>query len=68
MTTPPTPQISESFEHALKDLINTHGIDVYCATTDYILAAYITGVLEGLRKISLDRRARWAERERQGTN
>jgi hypothetical protein len=63
MTTPPTPQMSASFEHELTALLNTHGLDTYCATADYILAAYITGVLEGLRKISLDRRARQIDRQ-----
>jgi hypothetical protein len=65
MTTTP-PQMSEDFERDLTVLLNAHGLDAYCATTDFILAAYITGVLEGLRTISLDRRAR--QIDRRGTN
>jgi hypothetical protein len=62
-TTPP----GDDFEKKLKELLNTHGVDVYCSTADYILAAYLTGILEGLRKISLDRLARQISREL-GTN
>jgi hypothetical protein len=55
--------MGEDFERELKALLAAYGADDYCGVFDYLLAAYLTGTLEGLRKIDQDRQAR-----RQGTN